>query len=306
MVVVGAHQSHEECGCARPPRRESALRGDLFLSRAVPARRPAPPPPKSRRPRAERRRRSPRSRRAPPFRNQASKGRDRRSSGTPSSISRKLRGDLRSSAEPAWGRRRRLQSDDISAPVVGTAFDSRVPRGRPPPLPAATLPVPAPRRRAPSSSPRRPPRPSPSGSRRTSLCTFTWRSFSTRPLHPPIEESLVDVGVRVHPAGNDQLPALRGDLFLSRSGRVPARRPAPPQPWETPAISSPPLSGPWPPSLPDYLRDRRGRKAHRKCPHYHVEVMEGGKFFIPTSAGRTPSAVTTVPPRTTVSKSAIA
>ena len=32
--------------------------------------------------------------------------------------------------------------------------------------------------------------------------------------------------------------------------------------------------------LNDYLRDRRGRKAHRKCPHYHVEVMEGGKFFI--------------------------
>ena len=32
--------------------------------------------------------------------------------------------------------------------------------------------------------------------------------------------------------------------------------------------------------LNDYLRDRRERKAQRKCSHYRVEVMEGGKFFI--------------------------
>ena len=32
--------------------------------------------------------------------------------------------------------------------------------------------------------------------------------------------------------------------------------------------------------LNDYLRDRRKRKARRECPHYRVEVMEGGKVFI--------------------------
>ena len=32
--------------------------------------------------------------------------------------------------------------------------------------------------------------------------------------------------------------------------------------------------------LNDYLRDRRERRARRKCPHYGVKVMEGGMCLI--------------------------
>lgn len=38
--------------------------------------------------------------------------------------------------------------------------------------------------------------------------------------------------------------------------------------------------------LNDYLRDRRERKARRKCPHYGVKVMEGGMCLIAICGSR--------------------